>query len=251
MSVARLWKLRQRFGIAAPRVAVRTHVPWYLRWLGLALVLAVSGASAIWIYDTGRRFAGFDHREAELEIASIRRERDAANEELSRLRDFAGAAESKIAIERTAQQNLAKQLRAAEAESARLREELAVFERTLSADPKTAAPLSIQRFKVEPELLPGEYRFHLLLLAMGPQRGDFKGRYELVVNLTEDGRDAMITLPRPGAAVEQGFDLGFKHFQRVQGTFRVNPGAQVKSVQVRVYEAGASQARATQTATLG
>ncbi len=230
---------------------MRTHVPWYLRWIGLALVLAVSGASAIWIYDTGRRFAGFDHREAELEIASMRRERDAANEELSRLRDLAAAAESKIAIERTAQQNLAKQLRVAETEAARLREELAVFERTLSADPKKAAPLSIQRFKVEPELLPGEFRFHLLLLAMGPRRDDFQGRYELVVNLTENGRDAMITLPRPGTTGDHGFDLGFKHFQRIQGSFRVSPGAQVKSVQVRVYEIGVSQARATQTATIG
>jgi hypothetical protein len=35
-------KLRQRFGIAAPRVSVRSEVAWYLRWLGLILVLAGS-----------------------------------------------------------------------------------------------------------------------------------------------------------------------------------------------------------------
>ena len=40
----RLRKLRQRFGIAAPTVAVRTQGPWYLRWLGLAVLLAFSAA---------------------------------------------------------------------------------------------------------------------------------------------------------------------------------------------------------------
>jgi len=56
----RFWKLRQRFGIAAPKVSVRTHVPWYLRWLGFAVMLAFSAALAAWMYDAGRRFAGFD-----------------------------------------------------------------------------------------------------------------------------------------------------------------------------------------------
>ena len=59
----RPWKLRQRFGIAAPRVAVHSQIPWYWRWLGLSLMLALSAASAAWIYDAGRRFAGFDRSE--------------------------------------------------------------------------------------------------------------------------------------------------------------------------------------------
>ena len=43
---AKLLKLRRRFGIAAPRVAVRSEVAWYLRWVGLVLVLACSAALA-------------------------------------------------------------------------------------------------------------------------------------------------------------------------------------------------------------
>ena len=251
MSSVRLWKLRQRFGIAAPKVTVRTHVPWYLRWLALMLLLACSAALAVWMYETGRRFAGFDRSEVEQEISAMRRDLAAGREELERLRTLANAAESKIAIERTAQQDLAKQVRALEGENARLREELAVFESTLSGDAKRAAPLSIQRFKVQPELLPGEYRYHLLVLASGLRRGEFQGRYELLVSMTQDGRNVMITLPDEGVAGSKGFSLGFKHFQRIEGTFRVNPAARVQSIQVRVYEAGSGQARATQTAKLG
>lgn len=251
MNLARLSKLRQRFGIAAPKLAVRTHVPWYLRWLALILLLACSAALATWMYEAGRRFAGFDRSEVDQEISALRRDLAAGREELERLRTLANAAESKIAIERTAQQNLAKQVRALEGENARLREELAVFESTLSADPRKAAPLSIQRFKVQPELLPGEYRYHLLVLAAGPRRGEFQGRYELLVSLTQDGRNAMMTVPEAGASEAQGFSLGFKHFQRIEGTFRVTPAARVENVQVRVYETGSGQVRATQTAKSG
>jgi hypothetical protein len=45
--------------------------------------------------------------------------------------------------------------------------------------------------------------------------------------------------------------LAFKHFQRVDGTFRVNPKARVVDVQVRVYETGTPEPKATQRITLG
>lgn len=250
MKAARLWKLRRRFGIAAPKMAVRTHLPWYLRWLGIAVLLAFSAALAVWVYDAGRRFAGFERSEVEQELGSLRRALEAARSELGELRALANAADSRLAIERTAQQKLAQQIRALESENARLREELAIFESMLSSDGKAAAPLSVRRFKVEPELLPGEYRYHVLLLAAAPRRAEFVGRFELLVSLTQDGRSAMMTVPEPGEGPAQGFRLGIKHFQRIEGTFRVNPRARVESVQIRVYEDGSAQPRATHTAKL-
>ena len=48
-------KLRQRFGIAAPRMAVRAAMPWYWRWLGLLALLRSSlFAGPRWIYDFGK-----------------------------------------------------------------------------------------------------------------------------------------------------------------------------------------------------
>jgi len=247
----RLWKLRQRFGIAAPKVAVRTHVPWYLRWLGLALLLAFSAALAAWMYDAGRRFAGFDRSEVEQEMSAARAELARLREELQRLRAVANAADSKMSIERAAQQKLAQQIKSMGEENARLREELALFESMLSSDAASAAPLSVLRFKVEPDVLPGEYRYRLLLLASGPRRGkEFQGRLELVIGLTEDGRSAMITVPGTGDAEAANFRLGFKHFQRIDGVFRVAPKAKVASVQLRVYETGTTEPRVTQNATL-
>jgi hypothetical protein len=248
----RLARLRQRFGIAAPKVTVRTQAPWYVRWTVLAVLLAFSAALAAWIYDAGRRFAGFDRGEFEQELAAAREELSALKTELAGLRETANAAESRLAMERAAQAKLAQQVRALEHDNARLREELAIFESMASSEAPAGAALSILRFKVEPEALPGEYRYRLLLRAPAARRGkDFQGRVELVVNLTEDGRSAIIRVPDPKDADAAAFRLSFRHFQRIEGLFRVSAKAKVESVQVRVYEAGNEAVLATRSASLG
>ena len=247
----RFSKLRQRFGIAAPKVAIHTHVPWYLRWLGIAVMLAFSATLAAWMYDAGRRFAGFDRSEAEQELSTARSELATIRAELEKFRAVANAADSKVSIERTAQKSLAQQSRGLEQENARLREELAIFESMLSSETSSVAPLSILRFKAEPDVIPGEYRYRLMLLASGPRRGkDFQGRIELAVSLTEGGRSAMIMVPGQAESDTSAFRLSFKHFQRVDGTFRVSPKAKVGSVQVRVYEVGSPEPKVTQNVTL-
>lgn len=248
----RFWKFRQRFGIAAPRVAVRTEVRWYWRWLGMMLLLACSAALAAWMYDAGRKFAGFDRSEADLELSNLKRESETMRSELERLRAIADAADSRLSIERTAQQKLAQQIRTMESDNARLREELAIFESMLSTtEARAAQGLTILRFKVDPDLLPGEYRYRLLLLAAGPRREkDFQGRVELVVSVNDGKRSAIMSFPEQGDQ-DAGFRLSFKHFHRFEGTFRVNPKTKVENVQVRVFENGVVPPRATHSAAVG
>jgi len=244
----RWWKVRKRFGIAAPRVAVHSPIPWYVRWLGLALLLGLSAAAAAWIYDAGRRYAGFDESEVQGELSTTKRQLAAAQAELEQLRAAANAADRRLAIERTAQQKLAQQIRVVEQENARVKEELATFESMLSSETRNGTVLTIYRFKVEPDVLPGEYRYHLLLVTPRSRRErDFSGRLELVVNLVDGGQNAMMTFPEPGDASASEFRLAFKDFRRVEGTFRVNPKARVENVQVRIFETGSSQPRAIQT----
>ncbi|HYX45617.1 MAG TPA: DUF6776 family protein [Sphingomicrobium sp.] len=239
-------KVRQRFGIAAPRVAVHSPIPWYLRWLGIALLLGLSAASAAWMYDAGRRFAGFDRSEVETELTSVKRELLDAQAELEKLRAVANAGNSRLAIERTAQEKLAQQIRALEDDNARLREELGTLDSMLSSDARAGTALSIYRFKVEPDVLPGEYRYHLLLVTPRARaEREFNGRLELVVNLTEDRRNAMMIFPEAADGGASAFRLSFKYFRRVEGTFRVNPKAKVDNVQARIYETGSKEPRAT------
>jgi hypothetical protein len=211
----------------------------------------VAAAAASWIYDAGRRFAGFDRSEVLGELQRAQGELDSARAELARLRAIANAADSRVSIERTAQQKLAQQVRALEQENARVREELAMVEQMLTSEERHTQTLAIYQFKVQADVLPGEYRYRLLLLTPTDRRGrDFSGRLELVVSLQEGGQNAMMSFPEPGDAAAAGFKLAFKYFRRVEGTFRVSPKAKVESVQVRVYESGSNQPRATHSVTL-
>ncbi|MDA8108752.1 MAG: hypothetical protein M0015_09010 [Betaproteobacteria bacterium] len=249
----RLRKLRQRFGISAPRVAVHAELPWYWRWLGIPVLIAsAAAAAAAWIYHAERSGPGIGARQLEQALERARTELEAKQAELDKVRSVADAAGSRIAIERAAEQKLAEQVRALEQENGRMREDMAIFEKMLSTDWRTAPPLSIYRFKVEPDLLPGEYRYRLLLLASAAGRDqDFQGRLELVVSLTANGKSAIMVFPKQGDAGASAFRLAFKRFQRVEGTFRVDPKSKVDSVQVRVYQNGISQPRAAQSVNLG
>ena len=238
-----LKRLRQRFGISAPRMTVQTHVAWYWRMLGMVLVLSFSLALAAWMYDAGRRFAGFDRSEAEQELSQLRESVGRLTREAAALRASVNASESKLQIERTAQTQLAKQVKALEEENARLKEDLAFFENLIPSEHRDKT-LLINRFRVDAGALPGEFRYRLLLLQGGRPDKPFQGSLQLLVALQQAGKDAIITLPEDGTA--QAYKINFKYFQRVEGTFRVAPDAQVKSVRVRVFETGSSQVRATQ-----
>jgi hypothetical protein len=243
--------LKKRFGIASKRVAIHSTLPWYWRWLGIVALLGISAASAAWIYDAGRRFAGFDQGQVQAQLDRVSRELDDAHAELERLRAVANAADARLSIERTAQQKLAQQIRALEKDNARVREELATFESMLTSEARSGNAPSIYSFQVQPEVLPGEFRYRLLLVTPSSRRErDFNGRMELVVSLQDGGQNVMMSFPEQADAGAAAFKLAFKYFRRVEGTFRVNPKAKVESVQVRVYETGSSQPRATHTVAL-
>ena len=239
-----LKKVRRRFGISAPRMTVQTHVAWYWRMLGLVVVLSCSFALAAWIYDAGRRFAGFDRTEVDQELSALRTSVAKLSSEAAVLRASVHASDSKLQIERTAQTQLGRQVKALEEENARLKEDLAFFENLIPGENRDNT-LLINRFRVDPGALPGEFRYRLLLLQGGRRDKPFQGNLQLLVTLQDGGKDAIITLPEEGAAKD--YKISFKYFQRIEGTFRVAPGAKVRMVRVRIFESGSTQVRATQS----
>jgi hypothetical protein len=241
-----LKRIRGRFGISAPKMTVRTHVAWYWRWLGMVAALAVSLVIAAWLYDAGRRFAGFDRSETEQELSQLRASVARLEEEARRLRAISDASESRLKIEQSAQAQLGAQVKSIEEQNTRLKEDLAFFENLTPAVDK----LSIHRFKVEADALPGEYRYRLLVLQGGRRDREFHGSMQLVVSLQENGRDVTIIVPDQASATDSAYRLQFKYFQRVEGTFRISPKARVLSVQARVLEHGSDQARASQSFSL-
>lgn len=120
--------LRRRFGVAAPRVAVRVQLPWYWRAAKTAFLLIAVLALAGWMYDAGSRLAGYNRQETGEELEVLRTENARQAEELERLRREVGAHEGNVQMARAAQERLVQQVKDLESENNRLREDLAVFE---------------------------------------------------------------------------------------------------------------------------
>jgi hypothetical protein len=243
-----LRRLRGRFGISAPKVSVRTHIPWYWRALTAIGVLSISFAFAGWVYDAGRKFAGFDSQETAQEMTTLRNRIAELEQEASKLRALASASDSTLQIERTAQEQLSRQVKVLEVENGRLKEDLAFFESLAAAEGKEAG-FTINQLRVEQNGVPGQFRYRLLAAAQGGKRDrDFRGSVQLVISLQQGDKGAMMILPAQNDPAKGKFDINFRHFQRVDGMFQVPGGARVLSVEARLIQGGVM--RASQTVTL-
>ncbi|MCX7152004.1 MAG: hypothetical protein NT115_05645 [Proteobacteria bacterium] len=242
-------RIRQRFGISAPRMTVRTHVAWYWRWMLFFILLSLSLTLAAWMYDAGRRFAGFDRSEIEQEVARLRAEMATMKQDTGKLRALADAGESRVRMERGTQAQLAGQVRQLEEENARLKEDLAFFENLIPAE-KGEGKVSINRFTVVPDALAGEYRYRLLVLQGGKRDKEQQSAVQFLVEMQRDGKTVMMALPSEKPGSDPAYRFNFKYFHRVEGSFRVPPAARVKSVQVRVFDTVSGQLRASQNFSL-
>lgn len=245
-----LRSFKTRFGIAAPRVLVRTHTPFWLRVLAAAVLVLVGLWGANWVYDTGMRLAGFEKSQAEQtlntlsqRVADLERENRDLHGENMRLTQ-------QIQIEQVTQKTLTQSLKSLQDENAALKEDTAFF-RILLAPQQGASGVNIYHVKIERNpLVPGEYRYRLLLLKAGSREQEFSGSLQLLISGVQGQQAVSVAVPETKAGKAVGMPLNFKYYQRLEGSFRLPEDMVPKSAQVRVYEAGAAQPKWTRTTTL-
>lgn len=230
------WKLvRRRLSISAPRVIVRSALPWPLRWAALSLGLGLCAALALWTFERGRDLAGLEPA-SHGDVAQLRAELAALRLERNQAQGLADAAESLLKAERTTQERLAAQVRQLEAENLELKNDLGFFERLLPADGREG--LMVRGLQAE-VVGAGRLRLQLLVMQQGRPTGDFRGRYDVTLRGEVDGRGWSYTLPGDSRVLQ------FRQYQRVEGLLEFPATAQVQGVQVRVVDAQGA-VRATQ-----
>ena len=170
-------------------------------------------------------------------------------EDTSQLRGLADAADARVKIEQSAQAQLATQVKQLEDENTRLKEDLAFFE-GLIPNGRRDERVSIYRFTVQAGAMPGEYRYRLLVLQGGRRDREFSGSMQFSADLQDKGRNAMIPLTGDGISESGVRALNFKFFQRVEGVFRTAPSSRLRAVQVRIFENGSNETRATESVNL-
>lgn len=234
------WKLlRRRLSISAPRMIVRSHLPWPLRWIVVAMVFGFSAALALWAFEFGKNIAGLD-RDAKAELAQLRVEVSKLREEREGAQSIANTAQSLLKAERVAQERLTQQIKEVESANLSLKADLGFFERLLPASASNG--LNVRALQAETKA-PGHLKFQVLIMQIGKHLPEFVGRYDIVLSGTLD--DKPWTISQPGGPKL----LQVKQSARLEGTVNYPQEAVVTMVEVKVTD-NKGGVRASQTVKL-
>jgi hypothetical protein len=226
-------KIRSKIGIRSERVAIRTHTPWYIKFGGYGLMMGVAAAVAWYLVDNSYRITGFNRDEAKAQIAKLTEDNDRLKREFDLTKTLLNERESQLKVEKAAQAEFSKNLTQLQEENSSLKEDLG-FLRNIMSSGSVPEGLSIANLKVEPDALPNEYRYRLLLTQGGQRKQDFKGKVQIIVRVQQGGEATTLSMPSDSELRAAGGALEFRYYQKVDGRFKIPEGSQLKSVQVRV-----------------
>lgn len=229
----RLW--RRRLTISAPRMAIRSAVPWPLRWLAVAVVLGLSAVVALWAFEFGRDVAGLDPLSGKA-LAQLREENGRLRAELSTLGAVANTADSLLTAERSAQAQLVAQIRRLEGENQSLKDELAFFGQLLT--PNRESEIAVRGLQAR-RSAPTEVVWRTLLVQAAKRPALFKGEIEVIYRGTLQGVAWSMTEPASQHPISLVQSL------KLEGRSAVPQGAVVKNITVRIVQGAATKSMLT------
>ncbi len=232
----RLRRFRRKFGISAPKLVIRTHIPWQGYLMGVALLLLLIGA-------LGGLFVQYSNAGAVgQELLELRQQVRLQSQEIEVLRASSGTVQSVANIERASQQKVLARLQLLEQENAALKEDMLLFERLLSSSGEEAV-LRIENFRVVPDA-PAALRYRCLVVYQGGRQvPEFRGSLQFLIDYSLGGEVRRMVLPEDRNS-EVGYGVELKRFLRRDGVLNIPSGAVVGKVEVRLLQGGVVKARA-------
>ena len=234
--------LRRRLTISAPRMAVRSHLPWPLRWAMVAIVLGFCAAIGLWAFEFGKDIAGIDggssQEAAQLreQLAMVRQQVLTLQQERDQAQTVANTSATLLTAEKAAQERLSQQNKQLEAENQALRDDLGFFERLIPAT--GGESLAIRGLQIEQQ--DGRrLRWQVLVIQPLKNAPEFNGRLELTFTGLQAGKPWSSPLP-DGAQV-----LKFRQYGRLEGVIELPAQTVVKSVSAKVLDGTTTRAAHT------
>lgn len=221
---------------AGHRLSIRRE--WPLAWrIGVVVVLVcVTLGLAAWIYDAGRRSAGFHEAETRAQIEELTQSVGKLSRDLDAAQRIADTGAARLQMEVTTQEKLAGMVKSLEDENARLKADIAVFESLAGADRATPT-LVISRVDVRPDDATGRYRYRMLVAKSGADsQRDFNGHLEFMVTVRRGVQTAIIKLP--SHEFDAAYEVSFRYFKRLEGIIQLPQGDIIESVEAKLVEAG-------------
>ena len=240
-------RLRSSFGIGSSRMAIRSQLAWYWRWLLNLLMMAAVGGIVWWLVQNSYRITGFNVDEARQQIASLGDENSRLKRDLEASKGTLIERDRQLQIEKASQTELARNVAQLQEENASIKEDLG-FLRKLMSSGATPEGIGVSDLKLEREGRSSEYRYRMLLTQGGQRKQDFKGRVQVVARVAQGNATNTLTFPDP-ALPEAAGSFDFRFYHKVEGRFAIPEGSTLKSVDVRVLAVPGGQVKLSRTIT--
>ena len=127
----------RRLTISAPRMAVRSALPWPFRWAVAAIVMGFCAAIVLWAFEFGRDIAGLDHGVKE-ELVSLRVQLVTMQDTVAKMQEerdkaqmIANTAGTLVNVGKAAEEKLMEQVKQLQAQNQALRDDLGFFEKLI------------------------------------------------------------------------------------------------------------------------
>jgi regulator of replication initiation timing len=239
-------RIRSNFGIGSSRMAIRSQLAWYWRWMLNLLMMAAVGGVVWWIVQNSYHITGSSIDEVKERLATLTEENATLKREVETARATLVERDRQLQIEKAAQTELTRNVGQLQDENATLKEDLG-FLRKLMSSGNTPEGLGLSELRVERDgAASNAYRYRLLLTQGGQRKQDFKGRLQVVAHVVRGAEQSALTFPEASAAPTAGA-LDFRFYQKVEGRFALPEGAVLHSVEVRVLALPGGQVKLSRT----
>ncbi|HBH39027.1 MAG TPA: hypothetical protein DDX06_11690 [Curvibacter sp.] len=229
----RMRLLLRRLTVSAPRMSVRSALPWPLRWIGAAVVLGFCAAIGLWAFEFGKEIAGIDDNRIqdltrlEREVVDLQRQLDSMKEERDKALALANTSTTLMTAEKAAQESLSALNKQLEADNQRLRDDLGFFEKLIP----TVGTEALAIRGLQAEVQDGrQVKWQVLVIQPLKNAPEFSGRLELSFTGLQAGRPWASTLPEGPQTIK------LRQYARAEGVFDLPPQTLLKGVSVKVMD---------------
>ena len=218
-------------------MAVRSAMPWPLRWAVAAIMLGFCGAIALWAFEFGRDIAGLEDggqaqiQQLRAQIVALKVEMDTAREQRDQAQSIANTAGTLVAAEKASSEQVNSQVKQLEAENRRLRDDLGFFEKLIPAD--STDPVAIRGLQAE-SFDNGKIRWQVLVIQSKKNAPELVGRLEIQLTGMSNGK------PWSGAATTMPIKI--LQYGRLEGTLEIPAQVSVKGLTAKVIDGQAVRA---------
>lgn len=225
--------LRRRLTISAPRMAVRSALPWPFRWAVLAIVLGFCAAIGLWAFEFGKDIAGLEKGSrdelvrlradlvaVQAELVTVKNERDQAQ-------SVANTAGTLVTAEKASHERVLAQFKQLEMENRTLRDDLGFFEKLIPA--VGGEGMAIR--SLQAELQGGsKLKWQVLVIQSGKNPAEFNGRLDVTFTGLVNGKPWVASLPGESVVVK------VRQYGRIEGEFEVPAQVVVKGISAKVMD---------------